>query len=100
MLAPRGFESHSLRKEGSTESKVGSNPRRDAKRIVAWFEPSDEEGGREAPETVIRETRSRGGLNPTPSVSLPESSGAWLSPVERCVRVAEVPGSNPGAPIR
>ena len=27
------------------------------------------------------------------------SSGAWLSPVERCVRVAEVPGSNPGAPI-
>ena len=27
-------------------------------------------------------------------------SGAWLSPVERCVRVAEVPGSNPGAPIR
>jgi hypothetical protein len=24
--------------------------------------------------------------------------GAWLSPVERCVRVAEVPGSNPGAP--
>ena len=24
---------------------------------------------------------------------------AWLSPVERCVRVAEVPGSNPGAPI-
>ena len=26
--------------------------------------------------------------------------GAWLSPVERCVRVAEVPGSNPGAPIR
>jgi hypothetical protein len=26
-------------------------------------------------------------------------SGAWLSPVERCVRVAEVPGSNPGAPI-
>ena len=27
------------------------------------------------------------------------SLGAWLSPVERCVRVAEVPGSNPGAPI-
>ena len=27
------------------------------------------------------------------------SFGAWLSPVERCVRVAEVPGSNPGAPI-
>ena len=26
-------------------------------------------------------------------------NGAWLSPVERCVRVAEVPGSNPGAPI-
>ena len=25
--------------------------------------------------------------------------GAWLSPVERCVRDAEVPGSNPGAPI-
>ena len=23
----------------------------------------------------------------------------WLSPVERCVRVAEVPGSNPGTPI-
>ena len=29
-----------------------------------------------------------------------ERFGAWLSPVERCVRVAEVPGSNPGAPIR
>ena len=27
------------------------------------------------------------------------NNGAWLSPVERCVRVAEVPGSNPGAPI-
>ena len=26
--------------------------------------------------------------------------GAWLSPVERCVRDAEVPGSNPGAPIK
>ena len=26
--------------------------------------------------------------------------GVWLSPVERCVRVAEVPGSNPGTPIR
>ena len=25
--------------------------------------------------------------------------GAWLSPVERCVRDAEIPGSNPGAPI-
>ena len=25
--------------------------------------------------------------------------GVWLSPVERCVRVAEVPGSNPGTPI-
>ena len=24
--------------------------------------------------------------------------GAWLSSVERCVRDAEVPGSNPGAP--
>ena len=24
--------------------------------------------------------------------------GAWLSQVERCVRDAEVPGSNPGAP--
>ena len=23
----------------------------------------------------------------------------WLSPVERCVRVAEVPGSNPGTPM-
>ena len=34
--------------------------------------------------------------HPTPSVS---EFGAWLSPVERCVRVAEVPGSNPGAPI-
>ena len=30
---------------------------------------------------------------------LPEKSGVWLSPVERCVRVAEVPGSNPGTPI-
>ena len=26
--------------------------------------------------------------------------GAWLSSVERCVRDAEVPGSNPGAPTR
>ena len=25
--------------------------------------------------------------------------GVWLSPVERCVRDAEVPGSNPGTPI-
>lgn len=26
--------------------------------------------------------------------------GVWLSPVERSVRVGEVPGSNPGTPIR
>ena len=30
---------------------------------------------------------------------MPEYPGVWLSPVERCVRVAEVPGSNPGTPI-
>ena len=51
---------------------------------------------------------ARVGSNPTPSVErhtdarvggLHRRSGAWLSPVERCVRVAEVPGSNPGAPI-
>lgn len=30
---------------------------------------------------------------------IPVGFGAWLSPVERCVRVAEVPGSNPGAPM-
>ena len=51
------------------------------------------------------------GSNPTPSVlvgsqddstvvrRIPVGFGAWLSPVERCVRVAEVPGSNPGAPM-
>ena len=45
------------------------------------------------------------GSNPTLSVSqAPEVEalflfGAWLSQVERCVRDAEVPGSNPGAPI-
>lgn len=41
--------------------------------------------------------------NPTPSVQMGWMQdrwyGAWLSPVERCVRVAEVPGSNPGAPM-
>ena len=44
----------------------------------------------------------RSEAHPTPSVCLTGScrySGAWLSPVERCVRDAEVPGSNPGAPI-
>lgn len=46
------------------------------------------------------------GSNPTPSVLGAHTrggcgwvGGAWLSPVERCVRVAEVPGSNPGAPM-
>ena len=55
---------------------------------------------REAPQEAIRrEERAEGELNPTPSSVPPVSSGAWLSPVERCVRVAEVPGSNPGAPM-
>ena len=56
---------------------------------------------RDAPLAVGRETSSRSEVHPTPSVCEvgPIRSGAWLSPVERCVRVAEVPGSNPGAPI-
>ncbi len=41
--------------------------------------------------------RTRPQLNPTPSAL---EFGAWLSSVERCVRDAEVPGSNPGAPTR
>jgi hypothetical protein len=47
----------------------------------------------------LSETTARSAVNPTPSVVQLVGSGAWLSPVERCVRVAEVPGSNPGAPI-
>ena len=38
-------------------------------------------------------------LHPTVTQHDKTEFGAWLSPVERCVRVAEVPGSNPGAPI-
>ena len=34
-----------------------------------------------------------------PEIATDMEYGAWLSPVERCVRVAEVPGSNPGAPM-
>ena len=47
-----------------------------------------------------------GGSNPTLSacsgakMGAVFSVGAWLSQVERCVRDAEVPGSNPGAPTR
>jgi hypothetical protein len=32
-------------------------------------------------------------------VSRRHGHGVWLSPVERSVRVGEVPGSNPGTPI-
>ena len=70
---------------------------------------------------IYRERTERSDVNPTPSVVVVHGMGcwvgldefvgtrpwsrflfwfgAWLSPVERCVRVAEVPGSNPGAPI-
>ena len=40
------------------------------------------------------------GSNPVTRSDSNHTLGAWLSPVERCVRDAEVPGSNPGAPIR
>ncbi len=55
--------------------------------------------------TLTAETIERSEINPTPSVLFQSTSvvipefGAWLSPVERCVRDAEVPGSNPGAPM-
>ena len=38
------------------------------------------------------------GSNPVTRLVRIPGIGAWLSPVERCVRDAEVPGSNPGAP--
>jgi len=73
-LRPRGFESHPVR----------------------WLSRSCRR-----PESV-----STAGLVPVGQGSRLEVGsvwvvgyGAWLSPVERCVRVAEVPGSNPGAPM-
>jgi hypothetical protein len=81
--------------------------------VVTWdsFEPRRRPKGG-------GETTEQGEVHPTPSAvevpgglsgvaridARPEaprrlSLGAWLSPVERCVRDAEVPGSNPGAPI-
>ena len=60
-------------------ARVGSNPTPSVERLV---------GGREVPAIGTLPAPTSHGL----------ALGAWLSPVERCVRVAEVPGSNPGAP--
>ena len=90
----RGFESHPVRQSSvdvfepthAAKQRVGRAER--AERVVA-----------KRPEGCRARPRARSAVNPTPSVVHPIGSGAWLSPVERCVRVAEVPGSNPGAPI-
>jgi hypothetical protein len=94
---------------------VGSNPTPSAKQLgfevspflEEGFEPNERpQGGRETTE----DARSAPQVNPTPSAKQlgsessaaekEQSHGAWLSPVERCVRDAEVPGSNPGAPTK
>ena len=87
--------------------RVGSNPTPSVtlNRVVRTH--ADREAGCRVGSTRSERSEWRGAriakrpqLSPTPSVgSLPEKSGVWLSPVERCVRVAEVPGSNPGTPI-
>ena len=76
--------------------------------------PNSDTGGvvltGKAPHSKCGVRRALGGSSPSASAPDPPSLlgaargnihllGAWLSPVERCVRVAEVPGSNPGAPI-
>ena len=72
------------------------------------FEPTwTPEGRTQSGFDSERSGEERGSLDPTlraeigtsHSEVLPEYPGVWLSPVERCVRVAEVPGSNPGTPI-
>ena len=77
---PRGFESHPVRIE---------------------FLAGVVFGGSRTHAAICEADRSVGSSRATVVRLVPEIvSGAWLSPVERCVRVAEVPGSNPGAPIR
>ena len=51
------------------------------------------------PVTRFFAAGSRASPAPAPNARSAVPLGAWLSPVERCVRDAEVPGSNPGAPI-
>ena len=56
-------------------------------------------------ERVGSKTVSWVRIPPCPLVPAPRWApfflfGVWLSPVERCVRDAEVPGSNPGTPIK
>ena len=92
---PRGFESHSLRL-----LRFCLVPR------AEWCAP-----GRMAERLKAHDWKSCGckpawvriPLRPCVACLIParvaRSYGAWLSPVERCVRDAEVPGSNPGAPI-
>ena len=85
---PRGFESHSLRLP-----LEGLVPRADGCVQDGW------------PSGLRRTIGNRVGASPRGFESHPVRCrwfgkyGAWLSPVERCVRDAEVPGSNPGAPI-
>ena len=95
---PRGFESHPVR-EGK-----GSSVRTHViflRKITAWVRAERQKWeSAKRPGGHFRETTLRSSVHPTPPLILTrEGSGAWLSPVERCVRVAEVPGSNPGAPI-
>ena len=46
-------------------------------------------------DRIVRDVANRS----RPAASKPDNHGAWLSLVERCVRDAEVAGSNPVAPI-
>ena len=88
---PRGFESHSLRSSSAFRRNGCSG--RMAERLKAHDWKS----------CGCKPAWVRIPLRPCVALSVParvaRSYGAWLSSVERCVRDAEVPGSNPGAPI-
>ena len=94
---PRGFESHSLRFGLYGLLIFGPVAPKSAAQVAVDGWPSG----------LRRTIGNRVGSRPRGFESHPVRVGmtrfvfgAWLSPVERCVRVAEVPGSNPGAPIR
>ena len=95
--SPRGFESHPVRYMYAVRIRTHAIFAED--RRVGSSRATQVGTAKRRPRRLARRRRVAPSIPPRLHYRRPVVFGAWLSPVERCVRVAEVPGSNPGAPI-
>ena len=99
-VSPRRASPRPLR-SGSTASTSSAHQRRLPARVSATPASGNPLARRSDPPVSSRTPTKYGGTQePSPIGMAPESAlGAWRSLVARTVRVGEVPGSNPAAPI-